>query len=73
MVPVGSYERVMPLDILATQLLRSLLVRDIESAISLGCLELDEDDVALLTYVCPAKYEYGPVLRDMLTQIEKEG
>lgn len=73
MVPIGTYEQVMPLDILPTQLLRSLLVRDIDSAINLGCLELDEDDVALCTYVCPAKYEYGPVLRDVLTIIEKEG
>jgi len=73
MVPVGSYERVMPLDILPTQLLRSLLVGDIENAIKLGCLELDEEDVALCTYACPGKYEYGPVLRNMLAQIEKEG
>lgn len=73
MVPVGSYERVMPLDILATPLLRSLLVKDLETAVSLGCLELDEDDIAPFTYVCPAKYEYGPVLRDVLTTIEKEG
>ncbi len=73
MVPVGTYERVMPLDILPTQLLRSLLVKDLDSAIDLGCLELDEDDIAICTYVCPAKYEYGPVLRDVLTIIEKEG
>ena len=73
MVPVGSYERVMPLDILPTQLLRSLLVRDIDTAISLGALELDEEDIALCTYACPGKYEYGPVLRDLLTQVEKEG
>lgn len=73
MVPVGSYDRVMPLDILTTPLLRSLLVKDLESAINLGALELDEDDIALCTYVCPAKYEYGPVLRDVLTTIEKEG
>ena len=73
MVPIGTFESVMPLDILPTQLLRSLLVGDIESAINLGCLELDEDDIALCTYACPGKYEYGPVLRDMLAQIEKEG
>lgn len=73
MVPVGSYERVMPLDILPTQLLRALLVNDIESAISLGALELDEEDIALCTYACPGKYEYGPVLRSLLSQIEKEG
>ncbi|MDH3641577.1 MAG: Na(+)-translocating NADH-quinone reductase subunit A [Gammaproteobacteria bacterium] len=73
MVPIGTFESVMPLDILPTQLLRSLLVGDLETAMNLGCLELDEDDIALCTYACPGKYEYGPVLRDVLTQIEKEG
>ena len=73
MVPVGAYERIMPLDVLPTQLLRALLVGDTETAQSLGCLELDEEDLALCTYVCPGKYEYGPVLRDNLTRIEKEG
>ncbi|MDT8878463.1 Na(+)-translocating NADH-quinone reductase subunit A [Halomonas saccharevitans] len=72
MVPVGAYEKVMPLDILPTQLLRTLIVGDIETGMSLGCLELDEEDLALCTYVCPGKYEYGPILRDNLTMIEKE-
>ncbi|AVV33428.1 Na(+)-translocating NADH-quinone reductase subunit A [Cobetia amphilecti] len=72
MVPVGAYEAVMPLDILPTQLLRSLIVGDIETGMQLGCLELDEEDLALCTYVCPGKYEYGPILRDNLTTIEKE-
>ena len=73
MVPVGSYETVMPLDILPTQLLRSLIVGDTQMAQDLGCLELDEEDLALCTYVCSGKYEYGPILRDNLTRIEKEG
>ena len=73
MVPIGTYDSVMPGDFLATQLMRSLLVGDVERAINLGCLELDEDDVALCTYACPGKYEYGPVLRQMLNQIQKEG
>ena len=73
MVPIGSYERVMPLDILATPLLKSILVRDTDMAQKLGCLELDEEDLALCTYVCPGKYDYGPILRDNLEQIEKEG
>lgn len=72
MVPIGVYETVMPLDIMPTQLLRSLIVGDIEVAMQLGCLELDEEDLALCTYVCPGKYEYGPILRDNLTMIEKE-
>ena len=73
MVPVGSYEKVMPLDILPTQLLRSLIVGDTETAQKLGCLELDEEDLALCTFVCPGKYEYGPILRKNLTRIEIEG
>ncbi|WGK60239.1 Na(+)-translocating NADH-quinone reductase subunit A [Halopseudomonas sp. SMJS2] len=73
MIPVGNYEEVMPLDILPTQLLRSLIVGDTEMAQKLGCLELDEEDLALCSYVCAGKYEYGPILRDNLTRIEKEG
>lgn len=73
MVPIGNYERVMPLDILPTILLRDLLAGDTDSAQALGCLELDEEDLALCTYVCPGKYEYGPALRSVLTQIEQEG
>ncbi len=73
MVPVGAYEKVMPLDVLPTQLLRSIIVGDTETAQKLGVLELDEEDLALCTYVCPGKYEYGPILRDNLTTIEKEG
>jgi Na+-transporting NADH:ubiquinone oxidoreductase subunit A len=73
MVPVGSYEEVMPLDILPTQLLRSLIVGDTDSAQALGALELVEEDLALCTYACPGKYEYGPILRDNLSTIEVEG
>jgi Na+-transporting NADH:ubiquinone oxidoreductase subunit A len=73
MVPLGNYEKVMPLDILPTQLLRALIVGDTETAQKLGCLELDEEDLALCTYVCVGKYEYGPILRDNLARIEKEG
>jgi len=73
MVPVGTYEAVMPLDILPTQLLRYLIVNDTDTAQALGALELDEEDLGLCTYVCPGKYEYGPILRDVLTRIEVEG
>lgn len=71
MVPLGQYERVMPLDILPTQLLRALVVGDTETAQALGALELVEEDLALCSYVCAGKYEYGPILRDNLTRIEQ--
>lgn len=73
MVPIGNYERVVPLDVVPTYLLRALITGDTEMARDLGCLELDEDDLALCTFVCPGKYEYGPLLRSALTRIEKEG
>jgi Na+-transporting NADH:ubiquinone oxidoreductase subunit A len=72
MVPIGSYERVLPFDMLPTFLLRALITGDDARAVDLGALELDEDDLALATYVCPGKYEYGPLLRRALERIEKE-
>lgn len=73
MVSLGQYEAVMPLDILATPLLRALVVGDTDTAVALGALELVEEDLALCTYVCAGKYEYGPILRDNLDRHEKEG
>ncbi|CAL1241624.1 Na(+)-translocating NADH-quinone reductase subunit A [Candidatus Methylocalor cossyra] len=72
-VPVGVYEEVMPMDILPTPLLRYLVVGDTDMAQALGALELDEEDLALCTFVDPGKHDFGPVLRKNLTQIEKEG
>jgi Na+-transporting NADH:ubiquinone oxidoreductase subunit A len=71
-VPIGLYEKVMPFDLQPTFLLKSLLTHDLERAEQLGCLELDEEDLALCTFVCPGKNDYGPYLRDALSAIEKE-
>ena len=73
MVPIGIYEKVMPLDMMPTFLLRALIVGDTDEAQALGCLELDEEDLALCTFACPAKYDFGPILRKNLTTIEVEG
>ncbi|MEM7438331.1 MAG: Na(+)-translocating NADH-quinone reductase subunit A [Pseudomonadota bacterium] len=73
MVPLGTFEQLMPQDYLPTQLLRALLVMDTDAAQALGALELDEEDLGLCGFACPAKYEYGMALRDCLTKIEKEG
>jgi Na+-transporting NADH:ubiquinone oxidoreductase subunit A len=72
MVPIGSYERVMPFDLMPTFLLRALATKDIERAEALGVLELDEEDLALATFVDPGKTEWGPLLRDMLERLRKE-
>ena len=73
MVPIGTYEQVMPMDILPTFLLRSMMVGDVERAEQLGALELDEEDVALCTFVCHSKLVFGPILRRNLELIESEG
>lgn len=73
MVPLGTFEELMPQDFLPTQLVRSMLIMDTDQAQALGALELDEEDLGLIGFACPAKYEYGDALRDCLTKIEKEG
>ncbi|MDT8319310.1 MAG: Na(+)-translocating NADH-quinone reductase subunit A [Xanthomonadales bacterium] len=73
MLPLSVFERVMPLDILPAPLLRALLVQDTDEARALGCLELDEEDLALCAFVCPAKTDYGAALRLNLDRIERHG
>ncbi len=72
-VPIGVFEKVMPLDILPTPLVKALVVHDTDSAQELGCLELVEEDLALCSFVDPGKHDFGRVLRSTLTQIEREG
>ena len=72
-VPIGMYERVMPLDLLATPMLRALVMHDVERAEELGCLELDEEDVALCTFVDPGKTDFAPHLRRVLETLRTEG
>ncbi|TWT90226.1 Na(+)-translocating NADH-quinone reductase subunit A [Pseudobythopirellula maris] len=72
-VPLGLYEKVLPLDLMPTALLKSLCTGDTEESQMLGCLELTEEDLGLCTFVCPSKNEYGPMLRKSLTTIEVEG
>lgn len=72
-VPIGLYEKVFPLDIVPTFLLKALVMGDVERAEELGALELVEEDLSLCTFVCPGKIDYGPHLRDTLTILEKEG
>lgn len=72
MVPIGAYERVMPMDIMPTHLLRALTVGDLGWAEELGVLELDEEDLALCTFVCPGKYEHGEALRRVLAALAAE-
>ena len=71
-VPIASYEEVLPLDILVIQLLKALIVSDIELAVDLGMLELAPEDLALCSYVCPSKYDYSSILLDNLNKLYLE-
>lgn len=71
--PLGTYDEVMPLDIIATSLLKAIAKGDTEKSKALGCLELIEDDLSLCGYVCPGKNEFGPDLREVLSMIELGG
>lgn len=72
MIPNGSYDAVMPFDVMPVFLFKALLSNDLDAAQRLGCLELDEEDVALCTFVCPSKIDHGRSLRRVLDAVEKE-
>ena len=71
-VPIGSYEEVMPMNIMVTQLLKALATYDIEMLVNLGVLELCDEDLALCSYVCPSKYDYSSLLVENLELIYNE-
>ena len=71
-VPVSSYQEIMPLNILTTQLLKSLVTLDIELGEKLGVLELAPEDLALASYVCPSKYDYQSILDSNLDKMYEE-
>lgn len=72
-VATGDYEKVMPMDIYPVYLIKSILAEDITEMEGLGILEVDEEDVALCSYICPSKYDFGGIVRQGLDLIEKEG
>ena len=73
LIPTTDLDNMAPPGILAVPLLRALIVGDVERARDLGVLELVEEDLALLSYTCPSKVDYGALLRSTLDQIHREG
>jgi Na+-transporting NADH:ubiquinone oxidoreductase subunit A len=73
MIPAEAFDKLIPMDILSVPLLRALLIGDTDQAQALGCLELDPEDLALCSFVCPGKNNYGSLLRVNLDRIEREG
>jgi len=67
-VITAAYERVWPLRMPVLPLLEALVAQDMERAIKLGALELADEDLALCSFVCPGKQNYGALLRAVLEQ-----
>ena len=72
MVNIGTWDKVVPLDIYPTYLVRAIQAGDIEEALNLGLLEVTEEDVALCTFSDPCKTEVGEIIRRGLDLYEKE-
>jgi Na+-transporting NADH:ubiquinone oxidoreductase subunit A len=71
-LPLEGFERAFPFDLLPVPLLRALAVGDVETAERLGCLELLEDDLAVLSHLCPSGSDYGMLLRRTLDILAEE-
>jgi Na+-transporting NADH:ubiquinone oxidoreductase subunit A len=71
-VMTGEYEKVLPMNILPIQLLKSILVEDIDMMEKLGIYEVAEEDFALCEFVCTSKTEVQQILRTGLDLIKKE-
>ena len=73
MVPISSWEKVLPMDILPNPLYRAILAQDIEEMEQLGIWECDDEDFALCSFACPSKINVGSVIREGLSLLEREG
>lgn len=71
-IQTGDYEKMLPMDILPSHLVKSIIAEDIEEMIALGLLEVDAEDFALCTYICPSKIDFGEYILKGLEMLEKE-
>ncbi len=69
----GDYEKMLPMDIYPAQLVKSIMAGEIEDMLALGLLEVDDEDFALCTYICPSKIDFGEHIRKGLDVLELEG
>lgn len=71
-VMTGQYEEVFPMDIFPVQLLKAVLVEDLELMESLGIYEVVEEDFALCEFVCTSKIESQDIIRRGLELVRRE-
>lgn len=65
-VVTGQYEKVFPFDIYPVQLVKSIMVNDIEQMENLGIYEVAPEDFALCEYVCTSKMPVQKIVREGL-------
>jgi Na+-transporting NADH:ubiquinone oxidoreductase subunit A len=68
----GMFEKVFPFDIYPMQLIKAVLVKDIDLMENLGIYEIDEEDFALCEVIDTSKTEIQKIIRDGLDMIRKE-
>lgn len=66
------YDKVQPLDIPTMLLVKAVMAEDFELAETLGILEVDSEDFALATFVCPSKMEMTEIMKLGIRQCAKE-
>ena len=71
-VMTGQYEKVFPMDIYPVQLLKSILIEDIDMMEKLGIYEVAEEDFALCELVCTSKIKSQEIIRHGLDMVRKE-
>ena len=71
-VMTGEYEKVLPMDIYPTQLIKACMIEDIELMENLGIYEVSPDDLALCEFVCTSKIEVQSIIRHGLDLVRKE-
>lgn len=71
-VMTGQYEKVFPFDIYPVQLIKSVIVNDLDAMEKLGIYEVDPEDFALCEFVCTSKIESQQIIRDGLDLAKQE-
>lgn len=71
-VITGQYEQVFPMDIFPQQLIKSIMVEDIEQMENLGIYEVAPEDFALCEFVCTSKMDLQQIVRNGLDMALKE-
>jgi Na+-transporting NADH:ubiquinone oxidoreductase subunit A len=71
-IPTQALEQALGIDAPVVPILRALSIGDAETALSLGCANLAEEDLALATYLAGGQTDFGHYLRAVLDELEMD-